>query len=244
MGAYLTWKPKSGSQKSLYFDVVTSETQTLSTTITEHPVEDGPDVADHMRRDLDAVTLEVFVSNTPVYDVNNRGGKVVPVELKVEKYEAPLELTPGSVFSAAGGALKKGIAAIGDALGLGLGNGEAKNVATVMKFATEFDAISDTLILLRGLRNTSQLVDVMLPSRIYQGMALTNLEVRRDVTSGEGATFVLEFRELRKVKVALVAAPTPTEPRAKPAQKKGAKDPKDIAGATPKKKSILKSLLG
>ncbi|MFO0639667.1 MAG: hypothetical protein U0183_10690 [Polyangiaceae bacterium] len=241
MGAYLTWKPKSGSQKSLYFDVVTSETQTLSTTITEHPVEEGPDVADHMRRDLDAVTLEVFVSNTPVFDVNNRGGKVVPVELKVEKYEAPLELTPGSVFSAAGGALKKGIAAIGDALGLG--NGEAKNVATVMKFATEFDAISDTLILLRGLRNTSQLVDVMLPSRIYQGMALTNLEVRRDVTSGEGATFVLEFRELRKVATLTTKVPLPAEPRAKPKKNRGVQEPQRFE-PTPKKKSMLKSFLG
>lgn len=241
MGAYLTWTPKGGNMKSLYFDVVTEEAQVLATKITEHPVEAGPDVADHMRRELDMITLEVFVSNTPVYDVNSRGGKVVPVELKVEKYEAPLEFTPGSLYSAAGGALKKGITALTDAITGG--NSERKNIATVMKFGTEFDAIGDTLTLLRGIRGTSQLVDVMLPSRIYQDMALTNIEVRRNAGTGEGATFSLEFKELRKVKVSLVAAPTPTEPRAKPAQKKGAKDPKDIE-APPRKKSLLKSLLG
>lgn len=236
MGAYLTWKPKNGASKSLYFDAVTDESQALTTTITEHPVEDGPNVADHQRRDLDVVTLEVFVSNSPVYDVNSRGGKVVPVELKIEKYEAKFNFTPGAVFKSLD--VVKG--AISDAL-----FGEEKYVATIMKFGEEFDAVSDTLLLLRGIRNTGQLVDVMLPARIYQDMALTKIEVHRTAQTGDGATFSLEFRELRKVKASIVQAPTASEPRAKPAKKKGVKDPKDIAAGLPaKKKSILKGLLG
>lgn len=240
MGAYLTWKPKSGNMKSLYFDVVTEEAQVLATKVTEHPVEDGPDVADHLRRELDSVTLEVFVSNTPVYDVNNRGGKVVPVELKVEKYEAPLEFTPGSLYSAAGGALKKGITALTDAITGG--NSERKNIATVMKFGTEFDAVGDTLVLLRGIRGTSQLVDVMLPSRIYQDMALTNIEMRRNAGTGEGATFALEFKELRKVKTLSTKVAIPAEPRAAPAKKRGVQEPVAVE-VPPRRKSALRALV-
>jgi hypothetical protein len=231
VSAYLTWIPKSGRAKSLYFDAVTDEGQTLTSTVTEHPVEEGPNVADHLRKDLDSVTLEVFVSNSPVYDVNSRGGKVVPVELKIEKYSAPLEPTPGSVFNAVGGAISS------------LFSGEDKYVAQVMKFDEEFDAVGDTLALLRGIRSTAQLVTVVLPSKLYADMALVKIEMRRSRASGDGAVFALEFREVQKVKVSIVAAPSPTEPRAKPKVKKGPLDPKDAAAGA-KKKSLLKALLG
>ena len=81
----------------------------------------------------------------------------------------------------------------------------------------------------------------MLPSRIYQDMVLTSIGVKRDATSGDGATFALEFKEIRQVAVKTSSVPVPAEPRAKPSKKRGAQNPKDIV-VPAKKKSILKGI--
>ena len=66
--AYLAWSTTAGGSNNSYlaFDVVTSEEIDEGTTITEHPVEVGPDVADHVRIALIKVTLKVRSTNEPI----------------------------------------------------------------------------------------------------------------------------------------------------------------------------------
>lgn len=56
----------SGQLQSIMFDAVTRDAHESSATVTEHPVEEGANISDHVRPDLDRVTLEAVVSNTPV----------------------------------------------------------------------------------------------------------------------------------------------------------------------------------
>ena len=110
--AYLQWVDKSGQSKVLHFDVVKSEQHNISTFITEHPVESGADIADHVRSNLDTFTLEGFVTNAPISGVDKtkisqkigdyKGLDLTPV---IPEYQAPLAPTPGAVFGAIGGAL-------------------------------------------------------------------------------------------------------------------------------------------
>lgn len=51
---------------SLIIDVVTSETRTIASTVTAHPVEDGAPVSDHIRPDLKRITLECAHSESPI----------------------------------------------------------------------------------------------------------------------------------------------------------------------------------
>ncbi len=81
MGAFLVWTTPNGESKSLLFDVVTEEGQTLSASSTDHPVEDGPDITDHIQKEVDRVSLTVFVTNTPIVDIHGRGGVVAPLKL-------------------------------------------------------------------------------------------------------------------------------------------------------------------
>lgn len=62
MGAYLFREDGS----ILAFDVVTQEIHTMKNSITEHPVEKGANVTDHVRAEVDNITLDVFVSNSPI----------------------------------------------------------------------------------------------------------------------------------------------------------------------------------
>ncbi len=231
-GAFLWWTTKAGQDKTLYFDVCTEESQELVSTATEHPVEEDANVADHVKKELDHVTLEVFVSNEPIYDINSRGGKVAKIPIKVAHYRAPLAPTPGAIFSAGGNALKDGIGAL-------LGKKE-EYAMQVLQWDTAFDAVSDTLEELEKLRDEVQLVNVVIPSKVYSNMHLAHIAVKGDAGTGTGRTFQLDFVELRKVKVRIVNAPKPTEVRGEVKKSKGAQGSGKGAVAGPKK-SVAKA---
>ncbi len=220
-GAFIWWTTDAGEDKTLYFDVCTAEGQELTSTVTEYPVEEGVNVADHVQKDLDKVTLEVFVSQEPIYDINSRGGKVSKIPINVTNYKAPLAPTPGAVFNAVGGAIK-------DAIGSLLGN-KSEIAAQVLQFNDSFDAVADTLVILEDIKNSVQLVNVALPSKLYENMCLTHIGVKGDAGTGTGRAFDLDFTELRKVKVRIVNAPIPTEIRATVKKPKGAQSGKPIA---------------
>lgn len=225
MGAFLTWVPDGGGDaKSLYFDVCTEEDKDFSSTVTEHPVEDGVNVADHVKKELDKLSIEVFVSNAPVYDFNARGSGVQSVPIPLQKFKPPLAPTPGAVFSAIGSAIS------------GLFSGDTQYSANVMKFGSEFNAIEDTETKLKKLKDDVQLVTVVTAGGVYDDMFLEHIAVQRNAGSGDGATFRLEFREVRKVQVSLVNAPKPTEPRGQTMKPKGVQ-----TGKTPKSPDQMKS---
>lgn len=52
--------------KSVTFDATTSREAELSVTVTDHPVEDGFSVSDHIRDDPDQILITAIVSKTPV----------------------------------------------------------------------------------------------------------------------------------------------------------------------------------
>jgi len=233
-GAFLWWTTDAGEFKSHYFDVVTNEGQELTSTVTEYPVEDGVNVADHVQRELDKVSLEVFVSQTPIYDLNGSGGKITSIPINVTKYKPPLAPTPGAVFNAVGGALK-------DAVGSLLGN-KVEYAAQVLTFPEGYEPVAETLALLEKLKNDVQLVSIALPSKLYENMCLTHIAVKGDAGTGTSRAFTLDFTELRKVKVQIVNAPIPTEIRAMPMVSKGVQQPKEVPPTDAKKKSWAKAM--
>ncbi len=58
--------PFSGIQAAIEFDVVVNEAPSFTATVTTHPVEDGVDIADHVRQELTRFTLEGVITNTPI----------------------------------------------------------------------------------------------------------------------------------------------------------------------------------
>jgi hypothetical protein len=109
----------------------------------------------------------------------------------------------------------------------------------VLTWPQEFDAVQETLEQLEDLRDNVQLVDVVTPKRLHESMFLEKIELTRNAQSGDGGDFDLSFKELRKVKVSIVGAPTiPAQPRGNTKKNKGAKAPTPVDAGN---KSILKS---
>lgn len=120
--AYLTWANPAGQACFFYPDLVVSEEWEAATTVTEHPVEQGADVVDHVRVELVRCTLTLFATNEPigpnmwdtpaVNGVSLQGGTwtsaTIPTSVTAQVWNAEL---------AAKGALLAAGAGIGGAVG-------------------------------------------------------------------------------------------------------------------------------
>lgn len=219
MGALLSWSDKTGIARSLFFDVCTEEQTESESSATEQPVEEGADISDHVRRSPKRVSLEVFVSQTPIYSLNDSGGRQGGVRLEVPKYSPPLAPTPGALFGAIGGAVR----------GL-LGGGAPDYEAQVLQWDQEHDFVAETLDVLEKLRDDYRLVSVVTTSRVFENMHLEIVQTIGNAGTGTGRTLRLSFKELRKVQVRLVNAPVPTETRGHVMKNKGMQGAKLVTG--------------
>lgn len=215
--AYLMYG--KGVPSSMRFDVVLSETHTSSAAVTEHPVERGPNVTDHVRKQLDSITLEVFVSNTPINTGNllkfGKRGEFSKLKLDIPTYKAPLAPTPGALYGAAGDA-------IGSAVDSVFGGPKVDGVVA-LQFQQPFNSTSEIYTELRRLQEEAEIVKVITANWDYDTMVLENVTMTRTPGEGDGARFSLELRQIVQVDTKRTAEPVPTMPRAKKPKKKGTK---------------------
>lgn len=205
------------------FDVVKEHRHDGELVLTEHPVEDGVDVADHARVQLKHFSCEALISNAPI---TGRPGAQQSIEIDPPKYEAPLAPTPGAVFGAVGGLISS------------LFGKPAPQKASVFVVTKEENYVSTGLEYLQRIQDYAVVIKLVTPENEYENMVLTNFSVVRNAEGGTGALVQLEFKQIRIVESKKVNAPVPTEVRGADAKKKGVKGPVPISAE--KKDSLAK----
>lgn len=213
------------------FDVVLSERSEFTATATEHPVEAGSDVTDHVRDKLTRFTVTGVVSNTPIKDVNgNYNATLTNVPLippaNISPPPKPSLLTPGGLTQAASVGVE------------GLLSGFVTTpAATVLTFgASPFNAIKDVLDRLTRYKENAIIGSVLLRSgaaadgdaseyKMHKSVCIERITVTRVPKDGNAATFEVEFREIRLVATSLVNAPKPTIISATKSVPKGQQNP-------------------
>lgn len=65
MTTVITYRELDGTERPLDVDALVREGETLQSDVSEHPVEQGAPVADHVRDKLDSLVLEFVITNTP-----------------------------------------------------------------------------------------------------------------------------------------------------------------------------------
>lgn len=250
MGAYLEF---DGSE--LHFDAVTSEATEGTAGVTEHPVEEGADVADHVRDELDTVTLEVVVTNQPIKDVNNLYGldlnytesleveTTEPVigakKLDIPKYR-PFPVTPGALLQTISNAVTDLLS--DDTVAQVYGQTEPKTLlagAQIQNWPTKFNAITDTEALLSKWKQEGVVGQVITPWKTFPSVVIVRVSTLRDATIGDAAKISLTLREIRFVESKQVTAPVPTEARGKTQKAKGRQPTSVVKEPADKKKSVL-----
>lgn len=232
MGAYMYWTDELGDSKILYFDVCTDEQHHLQSEATEHPVEKGADVTDHVRPKVARLSLSYFVSNTPIIckqDLANKisqpgtlygvqDGSVEGVEIKPPVYEPTLLAGATQVLNP-NNALNTIVRAI---------FGARQYKAQVLQFSEPFDNVKEVYQTLERARQASQLVSVVTSVRTYSNMSFEDITQGKTSDTGTGATFKVELKEIRLVSAKKVNLPVPKEDNGKVLVNKGSKGPKEV----------------
>lgn len=226
-GAYITWRATDqGPGGVLRFDAVTAETFISSATATEFPVEQGANVSDHVRKNLDKLTMEVVVSNTPIHgyhllSAHGTRGRMQSVTLDIPQAKRGFGLS----------------ALIGRVVDLFKSKPATK--ASVLVFDTPFIATAETLDALVQLQTEGRLIDIVSRDWYLESMIIENITAPRTPDLGTSAKFTIDFKQIRIVETRQTTAPVPAEPRAKGIANGGTAGSKDAKGD--RKKSLLKA---
>ncbi len=213
-----------GSLAVIEFDATLGEVHQGTTVVTEHPVEKGVNISDHVRPEVDRLTLEVFVTNAPIRvprtNLDGATGGVAPLDLVVPStFELPIAI-PG-----VGAALK----------GAGLLSGNTTVKANVLQFDS-FDRVSSVYHELKTLQETSTVVTIQTSLREYDNFVLKSVTEPRQAGEGDSMRINIEAQQIRFVTAKTV--PAPKTPVGAKKVNRGAKPSTD---AGPKQSLALKA---
>ncbi len=212
-----------GALAVIEFDATISETHLAGNEITEHPVEKGVNVTDHVRPRVDRITLDVVVTNAPTrVPRTNMGGATGGV-------------TGLDLVVPTNGDLPIAIPGIGAALkGAGVFRGTQVVQAQVLQFDS-FDRVADVYHELKNLQETATLVTITTSLVEYENFVFENLSAPRQAGEGDSIHFQIDAKHLRFVTAKTV--PAPASPVGVKKTNKGSQPTKD---AGPKSSLALK----
>lgn len=220
MAAYII--PADGSRRIVTFDAIEAEQHESVAEITDHPVEVGANITDHIRPTPDRLSITAYTSNQPlVVNPNTKRGVFQAIKIRTPQWQVPIfPPTPGAIF-------RNLIATVDGSL-----FGGPEVVATVLAFDEPFDAIAETYEVLREFQENGVLLQILTTIRDYEEMVIERVSAPR--TAGDsGVAFGIDFRRIRVVESGSVKSPpVPIDdvPGGKPLENKGAQGAKPGAG--------------
>lgn len=228
----------------IWLDCSVRETHTLSADVTEHPVETGADVADHIRPRARTVSIEGLISNTPIEvpqsHMDGASEDRSPIEIEGEPVFGNVDTPVGEVTIPGAGQLKSLAAVVGIKLG-----GKRELQAQALHFTQEFDRVGAAHLDLESIILTSKRITIVTGLTIYENVAITDLQTTRDGGTGNALRFTATGRELRIVSSDTVDLPDPVDPRAKKTRPRGKQLTSEAAqGEGGRVKSALAAMAG
>jgi hypothetical protein len=186
----------------LTLDATITEVTDISAEATEHPVEEGANITDHVRPALIRVQLECKVSNTPTHAALVEGASLQDVDLELPGRTG---FSGGSVF------LKAATTRTLQAFTI---------PARVLAFADEFDRPVEVVDQLTALMQTGTRVDI-LGLRLGDMEQVLLLGMSPEVNVGDAVHFTLMAQELRTGHTEEVEAPAPLVERGRRQRNRG-----------------------
>lgn len=243
--------PSTGT--AIIFDIVESETHVHKSTATEHPVETGSNISDHIRNDPIRVTIKGVVSNFPITLGDNGSTlqglsiatpkpltkQLTNVTVTVPKPPTPISLTGAiSLLSDLIFGTPPIVAQV-EVYKSQSGNNNA--TAQLQGFpSADFDNVTTVHNNLTAIRDAGLLCEVFTSTKAYDSMVIESIElVKEDKGAG---SFTVELKRIIQVTSAVVAAPVPLIKAGSPPAPKGSQVPQEMSSA--ERASLLKKAKG
>src|SRR4051812_43565615 len=235
---------------TIWVDVSISEKHSLSAAVTEHPVESGSNITDHVRPEPRVIQIEGLVTNHPVeMPLSHAGGaqatddagfidvvtapgvRLPPLTQEIQGEPTDLGFIPGFGQAQAIAGIIPG------ALGLDVTlprrryaaeyhnedrEGRTFYAVNALAFTEEFDRVGAVYAALVQVATEPQLVKLVTGLDIYDVVALSDLSFDRSSEVGPNALrFQATCKVLRIVSAQTVRVPLSAEQRGKPGQSRG-----------------------
>jgi hypothetical protein len=208
----ISWE-QGGVQQLMRFDAVTRQAHESTARPTDHPIEEGADVSDHIQPGLDSLSMEVVVSNEPISDPETQMDGAVGT---VRSVEVPSSLNLGPL-----------------AIPL-------TQTVSVFAFSQEFDRVRTVYDLLRELKANGTRIDIHTTLRDYTDMVLTRVAPVRQASTGDALFATVDAREISVVSSETVSVPEPEETRGETNRNRGRQNTAESSNVdNPRNASIL-----
>lgn len=235
----------------VWIDVSIRETHGVGAEVTDHPVEVGSNIADHIRTLPRTFSIEGLVTNHPIEvpksHIGGARASTAPIEILAARPQSQ-RVPPHSVVidgEPTVGALgilpgvDQGVAILG-ALRIEvrskrqfaaehnpIDNQRTQQYsAQALHFTQQFDRVGEVYAALMNIVESNKLVTVVTGLVRYDSVALTDLQFDRSADIGANALkFSAQARALRIVQSETVRLPDPVQPRAKPTKSQGRQAP-------------------
>lgn len=188
-----------GQLQLIVFDAVTRDVHESTAEITEHPIEEGANISDHVRPNLDTVELQAIVSNHPIREPRTQMDGVIGAqgELEITGVRSP-----------------PFVGALGAAARVVLGGAPVVLAkANVLLFDGEVDRVRTVYDELLRLKNSGTVIGILTSLRNYDNMLIRRISPIREAASGNSLFVTVEATEVNIVSSEVADAPDPEETR-------------------------------
>lgn len=197
---YIEYKSDDGQVRRIRPSVQISEEISLSSEVTEHPVESSSNISDHNRAQPEEATVEFFFSNA----VTRADIFSPPLETQQNELLVPESNFDLNTITSSSGLLATVIA---------LGQEKKRYVANSFAPATK-SRITEVFDVIQELRLKSQLVTVRTTTTVLEEMAMISAVLTRNASTGNGGNVTISFKRIRFVQSDVtLAIPLPKDAR-------------------------------
>lgn len=214
MRTQITWRGAGDGQ--LFFievDATTREVHGFSNDVTDHPVETGAAITDHVRPKPITLSIDGVISNAPQFLPRDhvQGAQIQLVQYQVQTKGVDSRTTvSGATPKLSNLQLNPPIPGFGVAERL-IPIGAAQQVqagrtispatysVSALGFTSEFDRVQDVYDELIYLALTGVVLGVRTKLRLYENMVIQDYNVQRQSGDGESLRFTLDLKQIRTV---------------------------------------------
>ncbi len=209
--------PEKAQIGVMELDASVRETHEVVTTVSENEIEDGSNVADHVRLQPRGLSIDGYISDAPITLL----GSVIGLGVG---------LVTGAVGGALGG-IAGAIAGTAVASLAGLITGSPRDPKDSFKYLEELAIKREPFTVITSLKR-------------YENVVITNLSIPRSARVGKSLQFTCQFKQITIVKSASIKIPAitvapDTTAGAQSNSKLGKQGSKEASGSTGSKASLL-----
>lgn len=213
----ISWRGELGQLFFIEVDAVTREQPTMSSQITDHPVETGANISDHVRAEPLKLEIEGVITNTPHYLPKDHVG--VDNDIILDRAVANIQgfdnRSKVSGVRPTLGNIIRGPLGVGTLIPIGAAQEaqigrqvpNTQVAALTARFLSEFDRVRAVYDEVQNLWQAGTLVDVETALSRYEQMAIESFSPNREAGYGDTLRFTMAFKQVRVVSSKLVAIP-------------------------------------